>query len=263
MKSIHLVWMIWVLSFKYLAAHGDKLFYFILLPIVALSFLGVAAVYESGLVFANVIMHFVFYVMFAVAWHNYILAPKSEKTIWQYLKWDKQKWQYLGCFILFMLAFLISMNIAVRPGLWLLHGLNFLLTFFQQPALELESLPPLNWGWVDLLSLIGFLALCYPLSRAMFIFPLVALGRGDILNRSLALSGGAVLFCFLLFLSLGLFQLSYTFSGFVFRHAILLLLGDGYWSVLLISELVWQGFNYLTLAFMVTALSFGFDILDK
>ncbi len=263
MKSIHLVWMIWVLSFKYLAVHGDKLFYFVLLPIVALSFLGVATVYEPGLLFANVIMHFVFVVMFAAAWHSYILAPKKDKTVWQYLKWDKQKWQYLGCFLLFLLAFLLSMNIAVRPGLWLLHGLNYLLVLFDQPALADELLPPLEWGFVDLLAFFGFLALCYPLSRAMFIFPLIALGRGDILNRSLALSGGAVAFCFVLFLSLGLFQLGYSFTGFVFRHSILLLLGDSYWSVLLISELVWQGFNYLTLAFMVTALSFGFDILDR
>ncbi len=60
MKALHLVWMIWVLSFKYLAAYGDKLLYFILLPIVSLSFLGVAAVYESGLIFINVVMHFVF-----------------------------------------------------------------------------------------------------------------------------------------------------------------------------------------------------------
>lgn len=262
MKNLQLVWMIWLLSFRFLSAYCDKLLNFILLPIVVLSLLGVATVYEPRLIFINIFLHLILYVMFSVAWHNYILSPRDDRTLWQYLKWDRQKLQFLGFFLLMLFVMAMNLNIAWRPILWLLHGMDFLSNLFKQGSF-IEGVPPLEWGFIDLLALFGFVFLCFPMSRFMYVFPLSALGKDSIFRRSFNLSGRAMGFSFLLFLSLLLFQVSYGVAGMIFRYFLIFLFGEDSWTLLLLSEIFLQGYNYFTLAFLITPLSFGYDILNK
>lgn len=258
-KCMKLVVMIWKVAFKYIGAHADNLLYYIFLQIVVLSFLGVASMYEPRLILLSVILHLFFFVMFAVAWHNYILAPKPSKTIWQSIKWDMHKWRYLGCFLLLIFAVSLAMNITVRPALWLLHMLNgFFVAFAEKPSIE--NMPPLIFGGIDLLALGGFLALCFPLSRLVYLFPLAAMGKKGVFKRSLQLSSASLLFSYIFFLSMGFFMLIFMFSGIVINYAMIHFFGTTYLSMILLSELTIHSFNYLTLAILVTASSFSYHI---
>ncbi len=268
MPKFLLLLQIWRLSLIFIIKNFRILSYFLFFPIVVLSLFGVASTYMSELLFAEIILHLILYVMFAVAWHKFILAPDSNRTVWQYLKWDIAKWRYLGVFFLMSLGIVFVINITVRPAFWLLYSLNGIVEFFKHEPLDLPVSSEFVFGTSDLLALAAFLGFCLPLSRLMLLFPQAALG-GDLsfkiaLQRAWILSRSSLLFCFLLFLSLGAFQLIFGFLGVSLRFIFMDYLTGDSLSLNLIQHLIWQSYNYLTLALLVTPLSLGYKALtDK
>jgi hypothetical protein len=56
---------------------------------------------------------FVFYVMFAVAWHRRCLKPEEQTTIWTALRWDKRKTQFMTRSLVIAI---ILITVAVSVG---------------------------------------------------------------------------------------------------------------------------------------------------
>lgn len=56
---------------------------------------------------------FIFYVMFAVAWHRRCLKPEEQTTIWTALRWDKRKTQFM---IRSLVIAVILVSVAVSVG---------------------------------------------------------------------------------------------------------------------------------------------------
>lgn len=58
---------------------------------------------------------FIFYVMFAVAWHRRCLKPEEQTTIWTALRWDKRKSQFT---IRSLMIGVILMGVAITVGVF-------------------------------------------------------------------------------------------------------------------------------------------------
>jgi len=56
---------------------------------------------------------FIFYVMFAVAWHRRCLKPEEQTTIWTALRWDKRKTQFMTRSLVIAI---ILITVAVSVG---------------------------------------------------------------------------------------------------------------------------------------------------
>lgn len=58
---------------------------------------------------------FIFYVMFAVAWHRRCLKPEEQTTIWTALRWDKRKTQFT---IRSLIIGVILVGVAITAGVF-------------------------------------------------------------------------------------------------------------------------------------------------
>ncbi len=58
---------------------------------------------------------FIFYVMFAVAWHRRCLKPEEQTTIWTALRWDKRKTQFT---IRSLIIGAILVGVAITAGVF-------------------------------------------------------------------------------------------------------------------------------------------------
>lgn len=116
--------------FSFLWGNRLDLFRMIAAPVLALSVINTAAAalvprpatptteIQTAATISTALLigvSFIFYVMFAVAWHRRCLKPEEQTTIWTALRWDKRKTQFT---IRSMIIGVILVGVAVVAGVF-------------------------------------------------------------------------------------------------------------------------------------------------
>lgn len=113
----------------FLWANRLDLFRMIAAPVLALSMINTAATaltpkpetptteLQGAATFSAMLLigvSFVFYVMFAVAWHRRCLKPEEQTTIWTALRWDKRKSQFtIRSFAIGLILLAVAVTVGV------------------------------------------------------------------------------------------------------------------------------------------------------
>ncbi len=113
----------------FLWANRLDLFRMIAAPVLALSMINAAATaltpkpetptteLQGAATFSAMLLigvSFIFYVMFAVAWHRRCLKPEEQTTIWTALRWDKRKSQFtIRSFAIGLILLAVAVTVGV------------------------------------------------------------------------------------------------------------------------------------------------------
>lgn len=115
----------------FLWTNRPDLFRMIAAPVLALSVINTAIAallpkpetptteLQSAATFSTALLigvSFIFYVMFAVAWHRRCLKPEEQTTIWTALRWDKRKTQFMTrslVIAIILIAVAVSVGVLV------------------------------------------------------------------------------------------------------------------------------------------------------
>ncbi len=116
--------------FSFLWTNRQDLFRMIAAPVLALSVINTAAAalvprpetptteIQTAATITTALLigvSFIFYVMFAVAWHRRCLKPEEQTTIWTALRWDKRKTLFT---IRSMIIGVILVGVAITAGVF-------------------------------------------------------------------------------------------------------------------------------------------------